>query len=210
MRPDPKWGEHIHVTGYWYHSDEAMVGYHEPEDLSSFLESGEKPVFVAFGKAESPELKRLQLLTLNALKKTGIRAIVQAFQIPKEEKINTDRLYFIDDVPYPYIFEKVRAVVHHGGNTTNGMGLRAGLPTLVIALALDKYFYGRMDNKIGCGPKPLYIRKKLCTQEEICEALKNLVSGKYDAAAKEISEKIKAEDGVKEAADAIEEYIKNK
>ena len=44
---------------------------------------------------------------LEALKKTGIRAIVQAFQIPKEEKIDTDKLFFIDSVPYPYIFGKM-------------------------------------------------------------------------------------------------------
>lgn len=29
-------------------------------------------------------------------------------------------------------------MVHHGGNTTNGLGLRAGIPTLVIALEASK------------------------------------------------------------------------
>ena len=66
--------------------------------------------------------------------------------------------------------------VHHGGNTTNGMGLRAGLPTLIIALALDQYFYGRMDHKLNLGPKPLYIRKRLCTVQEIREALADLLT----------------------------------
>lgn len=207
MPPDPTWGDHIHVTGYWYHPEEASTGYTEPKGLADFLESGEKPVFVAFGKAESPELAKLQELTLEALKRTGIRAIVQAFQIPEKERINTDRLFFIDAVPYPYIFEKVRAVVHHGGNTTNGMGLRAGLPTLVIALALDQYFYGRMDHRVGCGPESLYIRKRLCTVEEIADSLKDLISGRYDAKAQEISQKIIKENGVASAADVIENYI---
>ncbi len=207
MPPDPTWGGHIHVTGYWYHPEEAKNDYQEPNELGDFIKSGEKPIFVAFGKAESPELAKLQVLTLEALKMTGIRAIVQAFQIPDKDKINTDKLFFIDTVPYPYIFEKVRALVHHGGNTTNGMGLRAGLPTLVIALALDQYFYGRMDHKIGCGPKPLYIRKKLCGIEEIADSLKDLISGQYDAKAREISQVIMKENGVVTAADAIEEYI---
>jgi UDP:flavonoid glycosyltransferase YjiC (YdhE family) len=171
------------------------------------LTAGEKPIFVAFGKAESPELARLQLLTLDALKKTGIRAVVQAYQIPKKDKINTDKLFFIDNVPYAYIFGKVRAVVHHGGNTTNGLGLRAGLPTLVIALALDQYFYGRVDHKLCCGPKPLYIRKRLCTAEEISDALQDLVSGKYDVTTQTISELIMKENGVMEAVKAIEDYI---
>ena len=210
MPPDPEWGEHIHVTGYWYHPEEAANDYTEPGELTDFLKSGEKPIFVAFGKAESSELAKLQELTLEALKKTGIRAIVQAFQIPEKDRTNTDKLFFIDAVPYPYIFEKVRAVVHHGGNTTNGMGLRAGLPTLVIALALDQYFYGRMDNRVGCGPKPLYIRKKLCSTDEIADALNDLVSSRYDAKAREISRKIREENGVVTAAEAIEKYLNRK
>ena len=207
MPPDPAWGDHIHVTGYWYHPEEAAKGYEEPEDLSHFLEAGEKPIFVAFGKAESPELAKLQFLTLEALKRTGIRAVVQAFQIPEKDRINTDKLYFIDTVPYSYIFEKVRAVVHHGGNTTNGLGLRAGLPTLVIALALDQYFYGRMDCRLGCGPKPLYIRRRLCTVDEIAASLQDLVSGEYDVEARTFAELIMEENGVAEAADAIEKYV---
>ncbi|MCR5212611.1 MAG: glycosyltransferase [Lachnospiraceae bacterium] len=207
MPPDPAWGDHIHVTGYWYHPKESIKDYEEPKELKDFLTVGERPVFVAFGKAESPELARLQLLTLEALEMTGIRAVVQAFQIPEKDRINTDKLFFIDNVPYAYIFDKVRAVVHHGGNTTNGLGLRAGLPTLVIALALDQYFYGRVDHKLGCGPKPLYIRKKLCTVEEIADALKELVSGKYDVTAQKISEQIMKENGVAEAVKAIEDYI---
>ena len=207
MPPDPSWGEHIHVTGYWYHPEEAVNGYVEPKKLTEFLSTGEKPIFVAFGKAESPELAKLQLLTLDALKRSGIRAIVQAFQVPEKDRRNTEKLFFIDSVPYPYIFGKVRAVVHHGGNTTNGLGLRAGLPTLVIALALDQYFYGRMDHRVGCGPEPLYIRKRMCSTEEIENAINDLVSGKYDSKAEKISQKIMQENGIAAAAEVIEKYV---
>jgi len=98
-------------------------------------------------------------------------------------------------------------VVHHGGNTTNGLGLRAGIPTLVIALALDQHFYGRMDHRIGAGPEPLYIRKRLCSVDEIKVALNDLISGKYDKGALDASKEIMSENGVLEAADAIEEYV---
>lgn len=207
MKPDPSWGDHIHVTGYWYHPDEAESEYQPQEDLLKFLNAGVKPIFVAFGKAESKELAELQIRVLQALKGMGIRAGIQADQIPKHERVNTDQLYFIGNVPYSYIFGKVKAVVHHGGNTTNGLGLRAGLPTLVIPLALDQYFYGRMDHRIGAGPAPLYIRKRLCTVDEIKNALEDLVSGKYDRGAAEAAREILKEDGIREAADAIEAYI---
>ncbi|MBQ8995296.1 MAG: glycosyltransferase family 1 protein [Oscillospiraceae bacterium] len=207
MRPDPNWGDHIHVTGYWYHPDQAGKEYRAPEDLEEYLAGGERPIFVAFGKAESPELAELQRIVLKALKETGLRAIIQAEQLDEADKVNSDQLYFIGKVPYAYIFDRVRAVVHHGGNTTNGLGLRTGLPTLVIALALDQYFYGRSDHHIGAGPEPLYIRRKLCTVEEVKRALAELISGKYDEGAKQTGIAIAQEDGVAEAADAIEGYI---
>ena len=207
MKPDPKWGSHIHVTGYWYHPDEEAAGYEIPSELQNFIDDGETPVFVAFGKAQSPELAELQVRTLEALKRTGIRAIFQGDLLDDTQKENTEQIYFAGNMPYSSIFPKVKAVVHHGGNTTNGLALRAGKPVLVIPLALDQYFYGRMANRLGAGPAPLYIRDKLCTVEEIAASLQELVSGQYDENARKLSAQIREEDGISEAIRAIEEYV---
>lgn len=64
-----------------------------------------------------------------------------------------------------------------------------------------------MDHRIGAGPAPLYIRKRLCTVDEIKASLNDLISGKYDKGALDASNKILEENGVKEAADAIEAFI---
>lgn len=208
MMPDPEWGDHIHVTGYWYHPKEDAAEYEEPEELTAFLEEGERPIFVCFGKAESPELARLQEMTLEVLRETGIKAVFQGTQLLEKEKKNTGKLYFIDNVPYSHIFQKVRAVVHHGGCTTTGLGIWAGCPTLIIPLSLDQYYYGRTVSEQGLGPKPLYIRKKLCTKTQLKEALTELVSGKYDEKAQLLSAKIRCENGVKEAATVIETWGK--
>lgn len=91
MPKDPKWGKHIHVTGYWYHPEEDACGYEADTELEHFLTDGEKPIFIAFGKAESKELAELQNRVVEALKETGIKAVVQAFQItePKKTEKNT-------------------------------------------------------------------------------------------------------------------------
>lgn len=161
--------------------------------------------FVAFGKAESRELAELQVRTVEALKETGIKAVVQAFQIP--EKKNTEKLHFVDKIPYSYIFPRVKAVVHHGGCTTNGIGIWAGCPTLIIPLALDQWYYGRTVHELGLGPEPLYIRKKLCTKDQLKEALLDLASGKYEKRAAELSGQIRQENGIEEAIHAIEDYV---
>lgn len=207
MPKDQKWDPHIHVTGYWYHPEDDARNYEMPDELNQFLSEGEKPIFVAFGKAESKMLKELQIITLEALKESNIKAIVQAFQFPASDKINTDRLYYIDQIPYSYIFPKVRGVVHHGGCTTNGIGLWAGCPTLIIPLALDQWYYGRCVQELGIGPHPLYIRKKLCSKKEIKQGLEELVSGRYDQRAKELSFLIRKENGIDEAIHSIEKYV---
>lgn len=206
MPKDPKWGQHIHVTGYWYHPEQDAAGYAADAALEQFLTQGETPIFIAFGKAESKALAELQVRTVEALKETGIKAVVQAFQIP--EKKNTDTLYFVDAIPYSYIFPRVKAVVHHGGCTTNGIGIWAGCPTLIIPLALDQWYYGRTVHELGLGPAPLYIRKKLCTKDQIKAALLDLTSGKYNARAKELSRQIRQEHGIEEAIQAIEAYVR--
>lgn len=205
MPKDPKWGKHIHVTGYWYHPEEDACGYEADTELEHFLTDGEKPIFIAFGKAESKELAELQNRVVEALKETGIKAVVQAFQITEPKK--TEKIHFVGKIPYSYIFPRVRAVVHHGGCTTNGIGIWAGCPTLIIPLALDQWYYGRTVHELGMGPEPLYIRKKLCTKEQIKDALMELVSGKYEKRAEELSRQIRQENGIEEAIQAIEEYV---
>ena len=205
MPKDPKWGGHIHVTGYWYHPEADAAGYQADPELECFLTEGEKPIFVAFGKAESKELAELQVRTVEALRETGIKAVVQAFQIPDRQ--NTERLYFVGKIPYSFLFPRVKAVVHHGGCTTNGIGIWAGCPTLIIPLALDQWYYGRTVHELGLGPEPLYIRKKLCTKEQLKAALRDLTSGRYDARAQELSRQIRQENGLEEAVQAIEAYV---
>ena len=205
MPQDPKWGNQIHVTGYWYHPEEDATGYTANPALEKFLTGGETPIFVAFGKAESKELAELQVRTVEALEETGIKAVVQAFQIT--EKRNTEKLYFVDKIPYSYLFPRVKAVVHHGGCTTNGIGIWAGCPTLIIPLALDQWYYGRTVHELGLCPEPLYIRKKLCTKEQLKKALTDLVSGKYEKRAEELSKQIRQENGIEEAIAAIEDYL---
>ena len=73
--------------------------------------------------------------------------------------------------------------------------------------ALDQYFYGRMDHRLNLGLKPLYIRKQLCTVQEIREALADLLSGRYDAQAEDVVRKIRNENGIEQAAEAIENYV---
>lgn len=204
MPPDPKWKPHIHVTGYWFHPEQDADSYTPPEGLRSFLGDGEPPVFVCLGSMMSEQMHELQRRVLSALNDLGIRAIVQLGLLTETEKRNAgDNIFFAENVPYAWLFRYVSAVVHHGGCTTNGLGLYYGRPTLVIPMALDQYFYGRRVHDIGAGPEPLYIRKNIPTAMQLERSLKELLSGRYDQGARAAAGIIREEDGCGTAADIL-------
>lgn len=205
MPPDPKWGSHIHVTGYWYHPDE-YGDFSPSEKLQSFLHEGEKPLFFGFGKAESEDMRELQRRCLQAVSELGVRTVFQGNCVSETDIANAGKNVFMlsENVPYGWLFPQIKAVVHHGGNSTNGLGLASGCPTLVIALAFDQWFYGRRVNQLGLGPKPFYVRKTIPDVFEIKGRIEDLLSGKYDANVISMADMLRSEDGCKTAADIIE------
>jgi sterol 3beta-glucosyltransferase len=53
----PDWGEHVHLTGYWFLNE--GQGWTPPADLQTFLEAGPPPVYLGFGSTVSQDTARL-------------------------------------------------------------------------------------------------------------------------------------------------------
>ena len=71
----PDWGGHIHLTGYWYPEDE---DWQPPDGLDEFIAGGPAPVFIGFGSMPIRNPKRTTAIVLEALKRSGQRAILHA------------------------------------------------------------------------------------------------------------------------------------
>lgn len=86
---------------------------------------------------------------------------------------------------------------------TTGATFRAGVPAVVVPFAVDQPFWGSRVAALGTGPNP--IPRKRLTAENLSEALRVATT---DAAmarqAAAIGTRIRAEDGVAAAADALE------
>ena len=78
--------------------------------------------------------------------------------------------------PHSWLFERVAAVVHHGGAGTTAAGLRAGKPTWICPFFGDQFFWGEMIRKGGLGPSPCSIR--LLTLHIVAESLVALTDPK--------------------------------
>lgn len=73
--------------------------------------------------------------------------------IPRPEALS---LLSTGPIPHEWLFaeNRVAAVVHHGGAGTTAIGLRNGLPTVVIPFFGDQPWQGDMVANAGAGPKP--------------------------------------------------------
>jgi sterol 3beta-glucosyltransferase len=117
-----------HVTGYWFlPHDPAWAP--DPR-LADFLAAGEPPLYVGFGSMGfgkgADERRDAVLRALGANRRRGIIATgwggLRAGDAP------SDDVLVVDAVPHDWLFDRVAAVVHHGGAGSTAAGLRAGNP----------------------------------------------------------------------------------
>jgi len=129
------WNENIHQSGYWF--VEEQTDYTPSDELSNFLNSGDKPIYFGFGSVfDVDEKDAMSKLVIEALAKSGKRGILCGMgtfhNIP-------DNVFAIDSIPHSWLFERVSAVCHHGGAGTTAAGFKAGVPSIIIPFANDQF-----------------------------------------------------------------------
>lgn len=225
----PDWGENLHPAGYWF-LDQAG-GWTPPEALLNFLNSGPAPVYVGLGSMVDREAAQVTQKIVAALQRAGLRAVLLGGWarlgeggLSAVEGASTgsarrtegsltavegmpDTIFPIDSVPHDWLFPRMAAVVHHGGAGTTAAALRAGVPQVVIPYFADQPFWAERVYRLGVAARPLP-RQKL-TADRLAE---RLAIATQDAGmrqrAREMGEKIRAEDGVGNAVQWIEHYLK--
>jgi sterol 3beta-glucosyltransferase len=198
----PDWGEHIHVTGYWF--------LDSPEDwqptptLEAFMADGPPPVYIGLGSMTGRDPGALTRLALGALRRTGQRGVLLAgwaglggIDLPSD-------VCLVDDVPHDWLFPRMATVAHHGGAGTTGAGLRAGRPSILLPYFADQPFWGRVVHDLGAGPQP--IPQKQLTESRLTAAINRAVTSPgIHRRAQTLGERIRDEDGVGNAVKILME-----
>jgi sterol 3beta-glucosyltransferase len=194
------WGDEVHLTGWWTLHEAQQ--YQPPADLAAFLEAGSPPVYIGFGSMPSADPAATTALIVKALALAGQRGILIGGWGGLAKTDLPDFAFHIDSVPHDWLFPRTAAVAHHGGAGTTAAGLRAGVPSIVIPHIGDQPFWGRRVEALGSGPKPIP-RSKL-TPERLADAIRTAITDQpmRDRAAM-LGEKIRAEDGVRNAVEVI-------
>jgi len=197
-----------HVTGYWFLRHGADDVWEPPARLQEFLAAGDPPVYVGFGSMGFGRgAVQRRAAVLDALRAHGLRGVVATGWggiAPGEA--SSDDVLVIEGAPHDWLFDRVRAVVHHGGAGSTAAGLRAGRPTLVVPFLGDQPFWGSRVHGVGAGPAPLPARR---LARGLPERLGDLVgTPSYATRAAEVGAAIRAEDGTGAGVRVLEQVAR--
>ncbi len=195
----PDWEDHIHITGYWY---PPKHGWAPSDALQKFLEGDPQPIYIGFGSMPVRNPEKTMLMVINALNSTGQRAVLHSGLAGLSQEGTPENIFKIKYVPHSWLFPHMMAVVHRGGSGTTAVGLRAGIPSLILPFVFNQFFWSRRIVELGAGPDPISFRKLSSSNlaKNISQAVYDLQLRKKSNA---IGESITAEDGVVHAIRVI-------
>lgn len=189
------WPAQVAVTGYWFLDEDP--GWSPSPELADFLAAGPPPVYVGFGSMVPRDPDRTYGIVGDALRQTGLRAILTA-PVPVEDA----NILTVADIPHAWLFPRTAAVVHHGGAGTTAAGLRAGVPTVVCPFFGDQPYWGERVAALGAGPAPLPVKR--LTADALAGALREATgSAAIRSAAASVGRRLAEEDGVATACDIL-------
>jgi len=191
------WPTTLHVTGYWFLPE--PPGWVPPPDLAEFLAAGGPPVAVTFGSIGTHRSEHITNSVVAALRELGLRGVLCG----QGARAVGDDMFTVADVPHSWLFQRSRAVVHHGGSGTTARALWAGVPSVVIPLAVDQPFWAQRLYSSGVAPKPLNVRR--LTEGGVAAAIRAATAdATLQDRARTIGRQIAHEDGVARAVEALD------
>lgn len=199
----PDWGDHIHVTGYWFPVEE---DWEPPTELQEFLDSGAPPIFIGFGSMPMDDPQRTTTVILESIERIGCRTILHTGWGGIGGQDLPNNVHLIDYAPYEWLFPRMAAIVHHGGSGTTAFALRSGVPSLIVPFVFDQFYWGRRIHDLGVGTRPLP-HKKLSANTLAAALDVALNDTQMRVRATELGEKMRSENGVRTAVNIIEGYL---
>ncbi len=191
-------------TGYWHPPSNDRLS----TAIVRFLEDGDPPIYIGFGSMGDPAPQETIALLRRAVKRAGVRAILQSGWAGWRFQSDAACLCVTDELPHAHLFARVAAVVHHGGVGTVMTAARAGVPQLIVPHLLDQYYWGRRVWGLGLGPRP--VPKNRLSAEGLSQTLDRMITSRtMRANARKLSRLLGGRDGARQAADLILDRMGN-
>ncbi|KAK4149937.1 sterol 3-beta-glucosyltransferase [Chaetomidium leptoderma] len=194
--PKPNdWPAHIDVCGFFFRDTPNFTP--DPE-LAKFLEAGPPPTYIGFGSIVIDDPEALTATLVEAVKSTGVRAIIsRGWSNLGRNRVSDENIFYLGDCPHEWLFQRVSVVIHHGGAGTTACGLLNGRPTVVVPWFGDQPFWGDMIAAAGAGPSP--IPQKQLNATKLAAAIRFCLTQQASAASERMAAEMRSEAGVRRA-----------
>ncbi|MFN2406807.1 MAG: glycosyltransferase [Pyrinomonadaceae bacterium] len=202
-QPQPDWPPQTEITGFCFYD-----GRHQTQmsaELERFLAAGPPPIVFTLGSSAVWVARDFFSESIEAARRLGQRAILLVGDERNRPATLPDGMIAADYAPYESLLPRASVVVHHGGVGTTSQGLLAGVPTLIVPFAFDQSDNAEHARRLGTS-RTVY-RDKYRAPRVAKELHELLTRPEYAQNAREVSQKLKQENGPARAADLIDRVL---
>ena len=195
-----------HITGFPVFDSQSGAPEKLDPSLESFLNDGSPPLVFGLGSLAFHAAGNFYSESIALSKRLKKRAVLLIGNT-QNHGLNVDKdVYIADYAPHSELFPRAAAIIHHGGIGSTGRALMHGKLQLITPFNGDQFDNARRVRQLGIG-ETLPIKKFTAKKAEAL--LRNLLENE-DAQykASEIHKKLENENGAKNAANIIVEYLK--
>jgi UDP:flavonoid glycosyltransferase YjiC (YdhE family) len=199
------WPPQTRVTGFPFYDRHGETGL--PAALTRFLEEGPPPIVFTLGWSAAMVKGRFYEHSAVAAKRLCRRAVLILGSNLRDFPVALPAgVAAFDYAPFSELFPRAAAIVHHGGIGTTGLAMRSGRPMLVVPFAHDNPDNAARAARLGIAR---VLAREQYTPARVARELRRLLDDPaYARQAAAVGERIRKEDGVGAACDALEEVVK--
>ncbi|HTX76898.1 MAG TPA: glycosyltransferase [Terracidiphilus sp.] len=198
------WPANTRITGFcFYDAENGNAAL--PPHLEAFLAAGSPPVVFTLGSAAVLAAGRFYEHSARAALRLGVRAVLLIGNDPRNRPRQAlpPSICVAEYAPYSALFPRASAIVHQGGVGTTAQALQAGKPMLIMPYSHDQPDNARRMRRLKVAR---VIQRANYTPMRVSRKLQNLLDEpKFARRAQAVARLLSHEDGIRAAADALED-----
>ena len=199
LRQPRDWPPGHCLCGHWHHS---ISDWQPPEDLLEFL-SAEPPLYIGFGSSSSFVRGRALTALIDAV--AGRHAIFSPGWSRIDSGVLPSNFFVLDQVPHSWLFPRTSMVIHHGGAGTTHAAAHAGIPSVILPVGGDQFFWANLAANAGVAPR--HVKGAGSDARTIASMIEFARRDDVRERARALGAAMSQEDGIGTAVCEIEKYM---
>lgn len=176
------------------------------EEVASWLAAGTPPIYFGFGSIPVESPADTVAMISAACARLGERALIGAAGTDFSKVAVPEHVKVVGTLNYAAVFPRCRALVHHGGSGTTPIGMRAGVPQLILYWDMVHAIYGAAVKRLGVGTAR---RFSTATETTLVDDLRTILEPPCGERAKLLATHItEPADAAAAAADLLEQHAR--